>query len=405
VNTGSSQPQSNGESTAAAQCNLCGGERLYDFFEMLAAPVHVCILAESPDAATRAPRGDVRLAFCLDCGHVFNRAFDPGKLFFDSRYDASLAFSHVFTQFIDSVANRLGEQYELRGKDVIEVGCGDGFFLRKLAARGNRCVGFDPSRDIVVRERVGDGQVTLIPEYYTTAHRDVPCDFLCCLSVMEDFERPVEFVSDLGRILGDRTTPGYFEVFNGYGAIERQHSWSILYEQCNYFSAETFAQLFRRAGFEIARAGNCYEGDQYAYVEASWPGRSKTETEYEPIAHAGSPPPEITSFQKSHAENLNVWTERLNRWRENNRRVVVWGTGGKGVNFLNSLPAHGVQFAVDINPRRQGLFVPGSGQEIVGPEFLRDYQPHAVVITNPLYEREIRRAVASQGVSCEFVAT
>jgi predicted phosphoribosyltransferase len=40
--------------------------------------------------------------------------------------------------------------------------------------------------------------------------------------------------------------------------------------------------------------------------------------------------------------------------------------------------------------------LPGTGQQIVAPSFLRDYRPDNVVIMNPVYRDEVVRELARQ---------
>jgi len=58
---------------------------------------------------------------------------------------------------------------------------------------------------------------------------------------------------------------------------------------------------------------------------------------------------------------------------------------------------------VDINPRKQGMYVAGSGQEIVRPEFLHEYRPDTVIVMNPIYSGEIGEMIGGLGVSAEVV--
>jgi hypothetical protein len=86
------------------------------------------------------------------------------------------------------------------------------------------------------------------------------------------------------------------------------------------------------------------------------------------------------------------------------RRTVVWGAGSKGVTFLNILPnSHQISYVVDINPRKHGMFVAGSGQKIVPPSFLVEYRPDVVVVMNAIYIDEIRRTMEDLGLSVEYV--
>ena len=64
-----------------------------------------------------------------------------------------------------------------------------------------------------------------------------------------------------------------------------------------------------------------------------------------------------------------------------------------------------IAYAVDINPRKQSMYVAGSGQEIVSPEFLRTYQPDLVIIMNRNYETEISDMLQQLGVDAKiFIA-
>ena len=84
--------------------------------------------------------------------------------------------------------------------------------------------------------------------------------------------------------------------------------------------------------------------------------------------------------------------------------MALWGAGSKGVTFLNLLdPGPGVRFVVDINPRKQGRFVPVTGHEILPPESLKTDPPDIVLVANPLYKTESQAALNELGVKAEVV--
>ena len=88
--------------------------------------------------------------------------------------------------------------------------------------------------------------------------------------------------------------------------------------------------------------------------------------------------------------------------RREGKKAVIWGGGSKGVAFLTSLQIHEeIPYAVDINPFKHGTFMAGNGQEIVGPEFLREYRPDVVIVMNPIYCDEIKRDLEKLGVQAQ----
>ena len=93
------------------QCPSCRSERLEDFFEARSVPRRVGELAETREAALRAPLGDIVLTHCLSCGFTFNRCFDSALVDFKPGYDASLVHSETFRSFLEGVAERLTGEF------------------------------------------------------------------------------------------------------------------------------------------------------------------------------------------------------------------------------------------------------------------------------------------------------
>ena len=78
------------------------------------------------------------------------------------------------------------------------------------------------------------------------------------------------------------------------------------------------------------------------------------------------------------------------------------GSGARGVNFLNLADPKGhIEGAVDLNPRKHGRHLAGSGQKVLHPEQLRDFRPDVVIVLNPNYEDEIKGALSDLGLHPE----
>ena len=82
------------------------------------------------------------------------------------------------------------------------------------------------------------------------------------------------------------------------------------------------------------------------------------------------------------------------------QKTVIWGGGSKGVAFLTTLGIlDEIEFAVDINPNKIGMFLPTCGQEVVEPLFLKKYLPDHVIVMNPVYRNEIKMSLNKIGLS------
>jgi hypothetical protein len=401
-------------------CIACGSFLNTPFFNLPSLPVHVGNFYDNAESAKSAPRGNIQLAYCHDCCHVFNLAFNPALIEYRPGYEVALYHSPVFRNFMHSVVNRLHKKYQLQDKTIVEIGAGCAWFLEQLCQMGgNIGIGIDPTigrpgsyiRDGFRLELIQDR----FDRRFQAQFSEWKPDFVCCLSVLEHIADPKTLVRDLRSMLSSEKTAIYFEIFNAFRAFQKKEIWSIHYEQCSYFSEQSFRRLFTSAGFQVIEGGGCYGEDQYLYVDCV-PDANRNGQAINGVQQKNSDnvstsvadqsrqlPTEISQFADFFQERCQIWQERFEDYRVQGKRVAFWGTGGKGVTFLNACPsAEMIEVVAEINPTKQGKFVPGSGQKIVAPEELTKYCPEVIIISNALYEQEIRQQAEALGLRGEI---
>jgi len=391
--------------TRVGQCTVCGSPDLHECMRIDAMPIYCNVLWPTADAANNARRGDIDLVCCGHCGHLFNRVFDPGLMDYTESYENSLHFSGRFNEYAGSLARRLVDQYGIRGKEVIELGCGKGDFLAMVCAAGdNRGTGFDRSYELERDGGASSGNLTFVRDYYSEKYAHLPADLICCRHVLEHIQFPGDLLGTLSRVLERQPRALlYFEVPNALYTLEDLGIWDLIYEHCSYFTPTSLERLFSGHGFEILALDSTF-GGQFLYVEATRgvPRQSLSAVGRHPVEKVAV---DVSAFGKKYRSKVAEWTSILNDWRAEDRRAVVWGAGSKGVTFLNVLNGVGdIAHVVDVNPHKHGRFVPGTGQKVVGPEFLREHQPDRVVVMNAIYLEEIRGMLRELGVDAEVDA-
>ncbi len=387
-------------------CPGCGAPGVSVFYAKEQAPVHSVLLLPDREEAVSYPTGTIELGFCASCGFIFNTAFDPNLQHeYSTRYEETQGYSPTFNAFSKRLAERLIERYDLHQKDIIEIGCGKGEFLTLLCQLGdNRGVGIDPS---YVRDRslsAPDERVSFRTEFYSDHHADLKADFVCCKMTLEHIDQTAEFVGTVARTTVDRPdTIIFFQIPNATRVIGDAAFWDIYYEHCSYFSPGSLARLFRNQGFDVLDLWTDYD-DQYLMIEARPAnGQDRRFPALEDDLDAMTEL--VRAFPDSFAQKAGYWQTVLQRAAANNQRVVLWGSGSKGVAFLTTLNIReAIQYTVDINPNKHGTFMAGTGQEIVGPAFLAEYRPDVVIIMNPVYKQEIQRQLAEMGLAPEILA-
>jgi hypothetical protein len=86
----------------------------------------------------------------------------------------------------------------------------------------------------------------------------------------------------------------------------------------------------------------------------------------------------------------------LSEAKESGKRIVAYGAAGKGNTLLSTcgVGSDVIDFVVDRNPHKQGLFTPGTHLPIRPPDALRDARPDLVLVLAWNLAPEITRQVA-----------
>lgn len=381
-------------------CRACGGSDLWPFYRLTAIPVNSCLLLDDRAAAVAFPKGDLELTFCEFCGFIQNDQFDPDLVTYSAAYEETQAFSPHFMAFIDELIDAQDKKHHLRGKTVLEIGCGKGDFLVRLVERtGAIGIGIDPAFRLDRREPAASGGPTFIAERYGPAHAALSPDYVCCRHTLEHIQGVLAFLGQVRSGLGDReATVLLFELPDTTRILDERAFWDIYYEHCSYFTAGSLARLFRRAGFLVDDLYRVYD-DQYLVIEARLAGGRSSG----PLA-IEEPVPEarrrVAAFAAAVESRLAELRRALDEWHSRGKRVVLWGSGSKAVAYLTGL-AVGPEVAavIDINPHKAGKYLAGTGHKIEAPEALVDIRPDVVLVMNPVYRDEIARSLAGMGLA------
>jgi len=377
-------------------CPLCASPPPRVFFERRGVPVHQNVACASAEEARQFTRGDLLLAFCRTCGFVFNAAFDPNSLRYSAAYDNTQSCSPYFKRYLTELAESLLAKYCLSDKLLIEVGCGKGEFLRLLCKEGrNRGIGFDPS--YVGPDTAEGGAVRFVPAFYDSQQTQYAPDFVCCRHVIEHVQSPLDMLRAVRQAIGNRMNSlVYFETPALSWILDTVTFWDFFYEHCSYFTAESLTWVFEQAGFRVLEAPSAFD-EQYIGVAAKPALANRTA---EPAIPRCVPDlwSKIQSFLARLKKRMEACEEKIDFFNKAGG-CAIWGAAAKGTTLVNTIDPENrrIRFLIDINPAKQGKFVPGTGHQIVSPEYLKEQHGGiaGIVNMNPNYLEE-NRSILSQ---------
>lgn len=318
---------------------------------------------DSAEAARHCAKGDIQIVEDQETGLVYNAAFRLELMVYDSTYNNEQGVSQLFRKHLEQVAELI--EVFLGRERLVEVGCGKGFFLEMLLDRALDVTGFDSTYE-------GDNP-RVVKKYFESGIIASSSNGLILRHVLEHIPNPVDFLFQLKQANGNQGLI-YIEV-PCFDWICKKRAWfDIFYEHVNYFRLSDFYRMFGR----IIKSGQFF-GDQYLYIIADL--STLRVPVFDPSCEVILPSDFLANL--SSAEQART-----------DRPISVWGGASKGVIFslLRERMGLPVDIVIDINPAKQGWFLPGTGLQVWSPEIaLRNLPPGtAIYVMNSNYLEEIK---------------
>jgi SAM-dependent methyltransferase len=366
-------------------CPICYSLHISPFLRRNGVPIFQNLVISDQETAEVVPRGDLTLAVCNECGFFFNQTFDPTKVGYGQNYDNTQTHSPLFIKYVEGLVDYLVFERGIKNCQIVEVGCGKGLFLRKLVqvqGSGNRGYGFDPS--YTGPEIDLEGRLKFERHYYGSKNGEIAADVVICRHVIEHVPDPLTLLSTIKQALvHSPQAKVFFETPCGEWILYHRVFWDFFYEHCSYFTADSLTTAFEATGFRVENIRNVFE-KQYLWLEA-------TANDQKPFAtkRAGNIPHLAKEFAESEHELKKVLQERVRTFASQGG-VALWGAGAKGVTLANLIDPgrHWIACVVDLNPEKQGHYIPGTGHPIVGYQEMMRYGVKTVILMNSNYYQE-----------------
>jgi SAM-dependent methyltransferase len=351
------------------------------------------------------PRRELELAYCESCGFIFNHLFDEAVMGYSTNFEESQHFSSTFNAFAKRLACEVAEKCAIDGRYVLEIGCGKGEFLRELCTAGNATgLGIDPGYRADEGRSIANDKVKFITDFFSEKYEHLDADVVVCRHTLEHIASVANFVRSIRTMIGNRSdTSVFFETPDAKRVLAEGAFWDIYYEHCSYFSPGAHARLFRQEGFDVTEL--CLVFDDQYIVQYAKPEPRRSAARFALEQDLAEMHRLVVEFPERVKEVQDSWRIRVRSAWKDGQRIVLWGGGSKAVSFVTSLGlTEEIAAAVDINPYKQGKFMPGTGHPVIAPKDLVGQPPDLVIVMNPIYVSEIKSNLKELGIAAEVLA-
>jgi len=340
-------------------------------------PLTNLALVDPSDDLSLAP---VALHECKDLGSlVVNRLFDETLINYGKNYQNSVANSSTFFNHMREVASLLKSLFPIT-TNILEVGCGKGDFFEILSDEGfKEMEGFDTAYEGL------DPRIK--SRYLDDTDEKKNIELVIMRHVLEHISNPYSILKKIQSICSE-SSHIYIEVPNFDWVLENQEFNEISFEHVNYFTLNSLSEIFNK---KILRSGTLFN-DQYIYVIAKL---SDLSNDYLNTYNSACNWTDLDL--RGIFKNYLLRLQDLCKLAKGFESIYIWGGATRAVLFLHICKYNypelfkKIKFAIDINPKRQGMYLPSSKLRVIPPEefYALASQNDLLLIANQNYSHEI----------------
>jgi SAM-dependent methyltransferase len=253
-------------------CAVCRSEQYRIRYPEQIPPVNMLNFS-----ARRSPqKHHARIVECCNCGLIYSNPYFEEDLLRPLYREAS----YIDEQQLDNMsADYLREFTKAldrsdRSTRILEIGCADGFFLKRLLAAGfTHVYGVEPGKAAVAKASP-DLRCRIVNDFFQPdLFPGVLFDVVCCFQIFDHMPDPNRFLSDIHKVL----TPGgiVLAINHNIRALitrmlgEKSPMFDI--EHIYLFDKHTIRKIFEANGFEVSRWANLSNSYRLAYAVKMFP--------------------------------------------------------------------------------------------------------------------------------------
>lgn len=358
------------------ECIACGNTDLAPLLDLGMQPLANSFLKTKDELESYFP---LATKYCSDCFHVqLTHKVNPDLLFKNYLYVSGTAKTQL--EYFDWFAKLVCEN-GTRISSVLDIGCNDGSQLNSFIKYGIKTYGVDPAENLY---KISSEKHSVHCGYFDDTFPNGNFDVVMCQNAFAHNYNQLSFLRNMKRVLADHgqiyiTTSQADMIING-------EFDTIYHEHLSFYNIKSMDALCRRAGLNLVEVlkhpihGNSFifiiskNNARNAYLELKI-NEEKLYNLYEPKLY--------NNYVTDCKDIIDAFGVEVRNHKTSGKTVIGYGAPAKGNTLLNASNIE-LDFIIDDNPLKQGLFTPGMRIPIFSSEKLREYAEEENLVFVPL---------------------
>jgi len=372
-------------------CRMCGEHLLTKAFALTPTPPGNNFLNEK-ELGIDETRYPLDLYFCEKCFHIqLGHVVNP-KILYQKNYTYVSATSAYFVNHLKSYAANMVKRFNLQsGSLVIDIGSNDGTTLSFFKSAGMKVLGIDPAKDIALKA-TKEGIETIGNFFsYSLAcelkRKYGPCKYITSHNACAHIDDLLDVMKGVEYWLDD---DGVFVIEVGYFVDVYQNIWfdTIYHEHVDYHTVAPFEKLFSRVDMELIDVQRIDpQGGSIRVVAQKRAGKHKRLSSVDKLIaleiKLGLDKHEVLQeFDKKISFVKEKLQKLLQALKKDGKIIAGFGAPTKATTLMAhfGLDENILDFIVDDNPLKQGLYTPITHIPVLSTKALYERKPDYVLI-------------------------
>ncbi len=381
------------------KCRICSNKNLEKFLSLGESPLANNFLKKE-DLEKGEPKFPLELVFCSTCNLVqLSYVVDPELMFKNYVYVSSTSntFRHHFTKMAEDIT----KDFHLDEKSLaVDIGSNDGTLLKGFQKFNIKVMGVEPATNVArIAEEKG---VETINNFFNKESVDKiidkkgKADVLIACNVFAHIDNIDSVIENVKLLLKDS---GIFVIEVQYlvNTIEYMTFDNIYHEHLSYYSLTTLKYFFEKHDMEIFNSikVKTHGGSLRVFIQKKNNEHKINENVNKILDYEKKIGINNMGIHKGFAEKVYSVKEKLNSYIKNikkEKRIIAgYGAPAKSSTLLNfcSIGKKEIDYIVDDNPLKIGLYTPGTHIPVVSSEELEKNTPDYILILAWNFTHEI----------------
>ena len=370
---------------------MCDSNRLLKTFSLSPTPPGNDFLSKE-DLGRHEQLYPLDLYFCEDCYHLQLGHVVSPLVLYQKNYTYVSATSKQFVNHLKNYAEDMIKKFNLKPNSlVIDIGSNDGTCLGFFQDNGMKVLGVDPATEIA--QKATKNGVNTIADFFSynlsmsLREKYGPANFVTSHNACAHIDNLLDIVKGVEFLLDE---DGLFVLEVGYFVDVYSNIWfdTIYHEHLDFHTVAPFEKLFERAGMEIIGVDRISpQGGSIRIISQKKNGKFQRDSSVDELILLENELglDKVKTFYEF-ADKINLVKESLHKLikdlKDDNKTIAGFGAPTKATTLMNhfGIDENILDFIVDDNPLKQGLYTPLSHIPVLSADALYKRKPDYVMI-------------------------